>query len=108
MSMIYLQEKGKDSSKFVKNAVMKQPNDPYGNENNRNKKIDDIFIRSIKYAVRVENEERYDIRISDLYCDCISTDFQFKPWRKLVVGDTMPYFGGLSFCIIYANKKFVF
>ena len=55
MSMIYLQEKGPESVKFVKNTVIQRP-----------KTIDSDFVRTIKYAAEVMDEEEYDIKICRL------------------------------------------
>ena len=89
--MIYIQDKAEPDHtfQFVKNMVMKQP---------EQMRIDDTFVRAIKYASGAKYEETVDIKFSALK----SSHSRF--WRILSVGDTT-FFEKLCVFVVYPNKK---
>ena len=91
LCMIYTQDEvGTDTTiQFVKNMVMKQP---------EQMRIDDIFVRAIKYASGAKYEEKVDIKFSALKSS------HSKFWRILFEGDTA-FFEKLCVFVVYPNKK---
>ena len=90
LCMIYVQEDGTGSVKFVKNIVMEKPEEW---------RIDDILLRNIKYSAGIRIVERFDIRHTSLL-HFSKRCFNKYDWRTLAEGETH-VFGKLSVCIVY-------